>query len=79
MYLQYFIKVVCGHILTPQDSKYYHIKMERYHCTVNEEINLLPYETPTALEKAIRGFVQYYNYQRYHKALGDVTRHLEIL
>jgi putative transposase len=61
-------------------------KMERYHRTVKGEIGLCPYETPTALEEAIRSFVEYYNYQRYHEALGDVIpfdvylgRHLEVL
>jgi len=60
--------------------------MERYHRTVKGEINLLPYEMPSALEEAIRSFVQRYNYQRYHEALGDVIpfdvytgRHLQIL
>ena len=37
------------------------------------EINLLPYETPGALEEVLRSFAEYYNYQRYHEALGSVT------
>ena len=46
----------------------------------------MPYEMPSALEEAIRSFVGYYNYQRYHEALGNVSpydvytgRYLEIL
>jgi putative transposase len=61
-------------------------KIERYHRTIKGEINLVPYEMPSALVKAIESFVDYYNYRRYHEGLGDVTpydvyigRHLEIL
>jgi hypothetical protein len=37
------------------------------------EVNQLPYELPSQLERAIADFVDYYNYRRYHKALGNVT------
>lgn len=33
----------------------------------------LPYEMPSDLEAALAAFVAYYNYRRYHKALGNVT------
>ena len=33
----------------------------------------MPYELPADLEAAIVAFVSYYNYRRYHKALGNVT------
>ena len=36
-------------------------------------MNQLPYEMPSDLEAAIVAFVSYYNYRRYHKALGNVT------
>ena len=49
--------------------------MERYHRTVKGEIGLLPYDMPSELEEAIRSFVDYYNYQRYHESLGDVIPH----
>ena len=61
-------------------------KLERYHQTLKRDVNQLPYEAPSDLEAAIVAFVSYYNYRRYHKALGNVTpsdvlrgRRLEIL
>ncbi len=36
-------------------------------------MNQLPYELPSQLERAITDFVDYYNYRRYHKSLGNVT------
>jgi putative transposase len=48
-------------------------KLERYHQTVKREVNQIPYELPSQLEKALADFVDYYNYRRYHKALGNVT------
>ena len=61
-------------------------KIERYHRTIKGEIKLIPYDMPSELKKAIRTFIEYYNYRRYHEGLGDVTpydvytgRHLEII
>jgi putative transposase len=61
-------------------------KIERYHRSLKGEINHLPYDMPSELEKAIAAFIEYYNYRRYHEGLGDVTpndvytgRHFEIL
>jgi putative transposase len=48
-------------------------KLERYHRTIKTEVNQIPYEFPVDLEKAITDFVEYYNFRRYHKALGDIT------
>ena len=48
-------------------------KLERYHQTLKRDVNQLPYELPSDLEAAIVAFVGYYNYRRYHKALGNVT------
>jgi hypothetical protein len=47
--------------------------VERYQQSLKREVNQLPYEFPSQLEKAIADFVAYYNYRRYHKALGNVT------
>ena len=48
-------------------------KLERYHRTLKDDVNQVPYEVVEDLEGAIRGFVEFYNYRRYHKALKDVT------
>ena len=48
-------------------------KLERYHQTLKRDVNQLPYELSSDLEAAIVAFVSYYNYRRYHKALGNVT------
>jgi len=48
-------------------------KLERYHQSIKQEVNQVPYEVPSDLEVAITGFVDYYNNRRYHKALSNVT------
>ena len=48
-------------------------KLERYHQTLKRDVNQVPYEVVEDLEATIRGFVGFYNYRRYHKALKDVT------
>jgi len=61
-------------------------KIERYHRTVKGEIKQVPYDMPCELKEAIRAFIEYYNYRRYHEGLGNVTpydvytgRHLAII
>ncbi len=48
-------------------------KIERYHLTIKGKLNLVPYDTPSELEREINSFVRYYNYYRYHEALKNVT------
>ena len=48
-------------------------KLERYHRTIKQEVNQVPYEQPSQLERALADFVDYYNFRRYHKALGNVA------
>jgi transposase InsO family protein len=48
-------------------------KLERYHQTIKRDVKQVPYEMPSDLEAALAAFVTYYNYRRYHKALGNVT------
>jgi putative transposase len=61
-------------------------KIERYHRTIKGEINQVPYDMPSELKEAIRAFIEYYNYRRYHEGLGNVMpydvytgKHLEII
>ncbi len=61
-------------------------KIERYHRTLKGEINQVPHDMPGELKEAIRAFIEYYNYRRYHEGLGNVTpydvytgRHLETI
>ena len=69
------------HILTAPFHPQTNGKLERYHqihselveSTLKRDVNQVPYELPADLEAAIAAFVSYYNYRRYHKALGNVT------
>ena len=48
-------------------------KLERYHRTLKDDCNQVPYEVVEDLEAAIRDFVEFYNYRRYHQALRVVA------
>ena len=69
----YLHLVGISHILAAPFHPQTNGKLERYHQSVKREVNQIPYEFPSQLEKAIADFVDYYNFRRYHKALGNVT------
>jgi len=69
----YLRLVGIGHILAAPFHPQTNGKVERYQQSLKREVNQLPYELPSQLEQAIADFVDYYNYRRYHKALGNVT------
>jgi len=69
----YLRLVGIGHILAAPYHPQTNGKLERYHQSIKREVNQVPYELPGQLERAIADFVDYYNYRRYHKALGNVT------
>ena len=85
-FAEYLGLVGIRHILASPYHPQTNGKIERYHRTLKGEISLVPYEMPGELEEAIRAFIDYYNYRRYHEGLGDVTpydvytgRHIEII
>jgi transposase InsO family protein len=69
----YLRLVGIGHTLAAPFHPQTNGKVERYQQSLKQEVNQLPYEFPSQLERAIADFVDYYNYRRYHKALGNVT------
>jgi len=69
----YLHLVGISHILAAPYHPQTNGKLERYHQSIKREVNQLPYELPSQLERAIADFVDYYNYRRYHKALGNVA------
>jgi transposase InsO family protein len=69
----YLNLVGISHILAAPYHPQTNGKVERYQQSLKKEVNQLPYELPSQLEEAIADFVDYYNYRRYHKALGNVT------
>ena len=48
-------------------------KIERYHRTLKNRINLENHYFPWELEHQIGRFVDYYNHQRVHESLGNLT------
>jgi transposase InsO family protein len=61
-------------------------KIERYHRSMKNVIKLEHYYLPSEIEAAIRDFVAYYNDERYHESLDNVTpadvsygRHREVV
>ena len=48
-------------------------KIERYHRSMKNVLLLDNYYYPEALKAEIESFVEYYNYERYHESLDNVT------
>lgn len=63
------IKPINGKPCHPQTQG----KIERYHRTMKNVIKLEHYFSPEELQQAIAQFVEYYNNQRYHESLNNLT------
>jgi transposase InsO family protein len=48
-------------------------KLERFHQTAKTRLNVLVYNSPEALERALAEFIEYYNQTRYHEGIGNVA------
>ena len=48
-------------------------KIERWHRSMQNQILLENYDLPGQLESAVGRFVEYYNHQRYHESLNNLT------
>jgi hypothetical protein len=48
-------------------------KIERFHRSMKNEIRLQHYYLPGELEQEINRFIEYYNNERYHESLNNVT------
>ena len=48
-------------------------KIERYHRSMKNVVKLQNYYSPGALELSLAEFVEYYNNQRYHEAIDNLT------
>ena len=69
----YLSDIGMGHVRGKPNHPQTQGKIERYHRSMKNIVKLHHYYSPSELENAINDWVEYYNNERYHESLSNVT------
>ena len=69
----YLSDIGMGHVRGKPNNPQTQGKIERYHRSMKNIVKLHHYYSPSELENAINDWVEYYNNERYHESLSNVT------